>query len=370
MNNRIPIAILVALVLLAIIYRIVNPPEPPTPGPRGKMPGWRSMSKVGDMGPWKTNPSGTMWAGAWSVKGTSDDMRSAIWVIDLEKSAAERYEIKGKAQIESLSWANDNTVRALAADGGNRLITIDTADAKLTEGKPIETAIGQAPVWSADAKAFVATKDNIATVLSDSGKAIGKEVALPVEKDANYGSIGAISADGSLFVVSTEEDRVGGKQSFYLGNTTDGSSKRIFGSDELPGQVEGIWVSPAGVLVICSERDKFDRVVFDIASSKLNQIKGKQNLDLANWPNAPKDMMFVSYNAGYKFALADGKVHKLFDFKDLTRSDESWRREVQGGRLYPRKDGSYTSVSFAADAIDIRTIEKDGSRGTELLPRQ
>ncbi|MCE5313743.1 MAG: hypothetical protein ABFD49_04120 [Armatimonadota bacterium] len=367
MNNRIPIIILALLVVIAVIYRIANPPEPPTPGPRGRMPSWTSMSKVGDMATWQVNPSGTMWAGAWNVKGKDGKSQSAVWVIDFEKKTAKNYDISGNREVVSMSWADDNTLSALAVNGKSQLINVDTTKDKV--GKPVEVDFSQAPVWPAGSKNFVAADGNVATVRSGSSEVIGKEVTLPVAKDAKYGSMGAISTDGGLFVISTEEDKVGGKQSYYLGNTTDGTSKRIFGSDELPGKVEGIWVSPTSVLVVCSERDKFDRAIFDIASGKLQELKADQKIKFADWPDAPKDVMFVSYNAGYKLTLADGKISTLFDFKDLTRSDDTWRREVQGGRLYPRKDGSYTCVSFAAGAIDIRTIEKDGAKGKELLPR-
>jgi hypothetical protein len=325
------------------------------------------MSKVGDMGPWQVSPSGTMWAGAWNAKDNDGKSRSAIHIIDLAGSKAASYDVKGEAKIENLTWVDDNTVSAFVADGKNRIIRVNSAGQNT--GKT-ETPFSEAPALPEASKYLVSVNTNVATVRSDNTNAVGKEVTLPVAKNVNYGSIGAISADGGLFVISTLEDSTGGKQSFYLGNTSDGSSKRIFGSDDLPGRVEGIWVSPSGVLVVCSERDKFDRVIFDIASGKLQKMKAGDKLDIANWPDAPKDMMFVSYSAGYKLPLVDGKVRKLFGFENLTRYDESWRREVQGGRLYPRKDGSYTSVSFAAGAIDIRTIGKDGSQGKEILPRQ
>ncbi|MCE5324090.1 hypothetical protein LLG46_12360 [bacterium] len=365
MNNRIPIIILGVLVLVAIVYRIANPPQPPTPGPKGYIPTWISMSKVGDMGPWQVNPSGQMWAGAWSETGKEGKTRSAIWVIDLEKLDAKNYSLNGK--VEGLGWSNDKTVNVMISQDGSKLISINTDGDELGAGKTINT-YAQAPVWPVKSDMFIAAKGGTISVCSTAGKTVGKEVTLPVSKDTIYGT-GAISADGSVFVISTKKDMTSSSQFFYLGNTTDGSAKHIFDSEELPGRVEGIWVSSKSILIICSERDKFDRVVYDIADGKLQTLKSGQKLDIVSWPDAPKDMMFVSYAAGYDLALASGKTKKLFGFENLRRSDESWRSEVQGGRLYPRKDGSYTSVSFAAGAIDIRTIEKDGARGKEILPR-
>ncbi|MEN6357838.1 MAG: hypothetical protein ABFD83_12235 [Armatimonadota bacterium] len=369
MNNRIPVIILAALVLMAIVYRIVNPPLPPTPGPKGNIPTWVSMSKVGEMGPWQVSPSGKMWAGAWNETGKDGKMRSAIRVINFEKPSASEYNVEDNARIESLSWGDNKTIYALATNSDSKIISIKISGDTLSVGKSVKTDITRAPVWPAKSDMFVATKSNVASACSADGKTIGKEVTLPVDKDTEYGTAGAISAGGSLFVISTTKDKTGSSQSFFLGDTADGTAKHIFDSKELPGRVEGIWVSPKSILIICSERDKFDRVVYDTASGKVQTLKVEQKQDMSVWPEAPKKMMFVSYSAGYGLELADGRTKKLFGFENLKRSDESWRSEVQGGRLYPRKDGSYTSVSFAAGAIDIRTIAKDGSKGDNILPR-
>lgn len=305
-NNRLPIAILVALVVIALIYRLFNPPQPPTPGPRGMLPTWISMSKVGEMGPWQVNESGKMWAGAWN-KQDKDKTRSAVWVIDLEEPKAEPYKLDGKS-VKNLTWTDDKTIKAVTDK--DEVITIDTTGGKIGKG----------------------TND--------------------LEKTAG--------------IVSVVDKKSGGKQSFYLAGD---ENKLLFNSDDLPGKIEGIWHSPEGALIVCSERDKFDRVIYDIASGKLKELKRGEMIDTAAYTGAPKSMMFVSYTAGYRFTLDNGKTKKLFSFENLRRSDDIWRREVQGGRLYLRKDGSYTSVSFAAGAIDIRTIKKDGTRGKEILPR-
>lgn len=369
MNNRIPVIILTVLVLIGIVYRIANPPQPPAPGPKGSIPTWVSMSKVGEMGPWQVSPSGEKWAGAWNETGKDGKVRAAIWIIDLKNISASKYSVDENTRVENLSWNDNKTIYALAINSQSKIISIKISGDTSSTGKSVKKDITQAPVWPAKSDMFVAAKDNIVSICSINGKAIGKNVALPVAKDTAYGTAGAINADGSLFVVSTTKEKTGSDQSFYLANTIDGTAKPIFVSGDLPGRVEGIWISPKSILIVCSERDKFDRVVYDITSGKSQTLKAGDDLDITSWPDAPKDMMFVSYAAGYDLALDNGKTKKLFDFNGLQRSDESWRSEVQGGRLYPRKDGSYTSVSFAAGAIDIRTIEKDGSKGKDILPR-
>lgn len=305
-NNRLPIVILAALVLIALIYRLFNPPQPPTPGPRGMLPTWISMSKVGDMGSWQVNESGKMWAGAWNVQD-KDKARSAVWVIDLEALKAEPYKLEGKS-VKSLNWASDKTIEVTTDN--DEAMAIDTTGGKISKS--------------------ASNKENAASI------------------------------------VSIVDKKSGGKQTFYLAGD---DNKLLFRSDDLPGKIEGIWYSPEGALIVCSERDKFDRVVYDIASGKLKELKKGEKIDPAAYADAPKDMLFVSYTAGYNFNLNNGKIKKLFSFENLRRSDDAWRREVQGGRLYPRKDGSYTSVSFAAGAIDIRTINKDGTKGKDILPR-
>ena len=87
MNSRLLYIVLGILVLLAVILRIASPPPPPPPGPIGMMPNWSSAAKLGDMGPWAVNPSGSIWAGAWNLKNKSGKLRSAVWVVDFEKAS-------------------------------------------------------------------------------------------------------------------------------------------------------------------------------------------------------------------------------------------------------------------------------------------
>ncbi|MCE5199360.1 MAG: hypothetical protein ABFD54_09545 [Armatimonadota bacterium] len=370
MKNRGPAYILAALVLVALIWHIVNPPQPPPPGPMGTPPHWSTMVKVGEMGPWQVNPSGTMWAGAWNEKAKDGKLRSAVWVVDFENSKSKHWLLDSRSPVVGLSWADDNSVRVVTPA---KLLNVEMTSIDANSdapGKPklLKDAVTQIAAWPQASKDMITAMGPQVSLTSDTGKTIGKDVSLKVAKNVRYGGNSAISPDGSQFVVSVIEDKVGSEMTYYLADTKTGASKRIFSSKDLPGRVSGLWVSPAGVLVVCSERDKFDRLICG-PDGKLTPIKAKDKLDTSAWSDAPKNMKFVSYNAGYDFRLSDGRTRKLFDLKKLGRNDDQWRREVQDGRLYPRKDGDYTSVSFAAGAIDIRIIAKDGSKSTKLMPR-
>ncbi len=359
---------------MAIIWRVINPPAPIAPGPAGHAPHWTSASKLGDMGPWAMNPSGSMWAGAWNQTTTGGKLRSAVWVIDLESGEATNTLMKEGSQTSGISWADDNTVRALVArnSGEPEVVSIDAATGK-------QKQIVRSAELTATALAWPNGSDKIAEPIGSaagrvvllSGGTASKEVKLGVGDNAKFDRIGTISGDGSLFVFSVAEKGVTGNDTYYLADTRAGTSKRIFASADLPGRLDGLWVSPAGVLVVCSERDKFHEMIYNLTSGKMEEAGKAGSVDVAkSWPDAPKNMMFISYSGGYDFDLATAKTRQIMDLTKLEKSDDSWRSQVRDGRLYQRKDGSYTSVSVSAGEIDIRVIDKDGSKKQDILPRR
>ena len=89
MDKRIPIAVLVILFVVGLIWRILNPAPPAAPGPSGDPSSWRSSLKVGDLSAQAVNPAGTIWAGGWFKK--SDDAapleyRSALRILPFEET--------------------------------------------------------------------------------------------------------------------------------------------------------------------------------------------------------------------------------------------------------------------------------------------
>jgi hypothetical protein len=161
------------------------------------------------------------------------------------------------------------------------------------------------------------------------------------------------------------------KQSYSFKLSEKAEPKLAFTTSQLPGLVEGTWASPAGVLALCRHMDNFTEMVYDAKTGKLNQV-GKNGYTTnikTNWPAAPKQMLFITYRGGFKVDLATCKATKVFDYSDLTLQDDHWRDEVQDGRLYARKDGTYVSVSNSAGTVDIRILGKDGRLLRNLLPR-
>ena len=120
MKNRIPIIALGALFLIAVIWRLANPPKPKPPGPTGSFPGWRSSAALGELGAYAVNPGGTRWAGAWNETDTrTNRLRSMMWIIDFGARTAVGHEFSAGTLVSSVTWADDNTVRALTVDSEN-----------------------------------------------------------------------------------------------------------------------------------------------------------------------------------------------------------------------------------------------------------
>ena len=387
MNNRIPILVLVVLVLVALVWRVANPPAPRPPGPLGALPTWDSRTKIGDMAASAVSPSGTRWSGAWNQKTRSGELRSAILVVDLEKARTFRQVMKAGSFVPSLSWADDDTVRALVVDSDSpdttrtskvayvRRVSSETPQC---DTAPLRQAVARMLAWPAGSDKFVGQlagqKPARFAVLKESGESVGKPAQVDLPAGTSVSRLGAISPDGELFVFSVAEDRVGGNVSYYLAYPKTGQVKKAFSSTELPGRVEGIWVSRTGVLMVCAERQKLQTVVYRLDTqvsvlTPVSDVKGVP-IDIAkSWPDAPKTMMFATYSGGYEITLANGKVKRLFDLTKRDRYADSWRRQIQDGRLYPRKDGDYTAISIVADEVDIRVIRKSGDKGPEILPR-
>lgn len=312
-SSRIPLMVLGAIVAMAIIGRILTPDEGPLPGPIGKIPSWKSAVSVGKMGQWAVNPSGTLWAGSWSTEDKNDELYSAVWIVDFEAKTAKNYRLWPGASVTGLDWKDQNTVA----------VTIDGVD-------PGVSYID-------------------ATAMEDIAKPTASLASEPATQ------------------VLVREDR--GAYGFLATGT--GNAVPAFVSKDIPGSIEGTWASPEGILVLSRTADNFTRYVWEAKTGELKQIdKDGYNVDVkSKWPDAPQTMMFVTYRGGFSVDLPAGKTKQIFDYKDLPKGDEHWRVQIEDGRLYPRKDGGYTSVSLSAGTIDIRILDKDGRVERDLLAR-
>lgn len=379
MNNRLPIYILAALVLVALIWRIANPPPAPLPGPRGRIPTWNSMFKIGDMRASGVNPAGTIWAGAWTEK-TKDALTTALVIIDLEKKTSQHVQISKKYAAQSLFWRDDKSFRVLltndvdaqsATKAQLATCTVGNAKTRCEKSELIKPVVSILD-WPVGSDVFIARPQGEPKVvlMDQKGNDRGEEASLDAPKSAGFFPVAAVSPDGGSYVVGVEKSDVGGMETFYLVDNKAGTAKELFASSEVPGIIQGMWLSPSGLLIVASEQNKFHEVVYDPATKKMTEIKGKGAVDVAkSWPDAPATMMFTTFDGGYQLNLADGKAKRLFEF-EADRTTSMWRKEVQGGRLYPRKDGDYTSISYAAGAVDIRVIGKDGASEQPILRRR
>lgn len=379
MNSRIPIYILAVLVVAAIIIRIANPPAPPLPGPLGNPPNWDSGLKVGTMAASAVNPSGTMWAGAWNQKAKDGGLHSALVLIDLEKKTAQRQDLGKGVFTNGLGWADDDTVRVMLTDSEEPTLASNSRIAYLRKASssspkfesgerlpaPVERVLSW-PVGSDTLLAQMATPDSgLEIAVLSKGAVVGKAVSMVPPKGSEAYRVAALAPDGSSFVFSTAT-KTGGDLAYWYVDAKTGANPRMLASTDLPGRVEGIWTSPAGVLMVVSQRDKFQVLRYDPKSGKVAPAAGDIK---AQWPDAPEYMMFATYNGGYRLDLATGNTKRLFDLTRQGKDSDEWRRRIQDGRLYPRKDGNYTSVSTLANEVDIRIIEKDGDKGGNILPR-
>lgn len=386
MNNRFPLYILGLLVIVALIWRIANPPPPVLPGPLGSLPTWSSSVTKGEMGPSAVNPGGTKWAGAWNDKDKKGSLSSALVVIDFEGKSSQRVDLGEGFFAAGLFWRDDNAFYVFLTDSSNptystatKLVSVRVtaktarvAPAELEGERSKMTNILAWPTYSDSLVARLPGEKVVTAVLDSKGEIVGSAAALDVPADAKFFPMVALSPDDSRYVLAVEKSAVGGLETFYLADTTTGSAKEVFTSKDVPGVPQGMWLSPKGLLIAAAELGKFTVVRYDPESGELVDVaKQKGGVDLAkDWPKAPKQMRFATFDGGYELNMATGKTKKIVTFDASDRDTVSWRGQIQDGQLYPRKDGDYTSVSYAAGSVDIRVIRSDGKREDPILKRR
>ena len=376
-DNKLPLYILFALVGVALVWRIANPPAARLPGPVGQFPGWKSVATLGVMSSQAVNPSGTMWAGAWNETLATGQTRSAVRIIDFNDYSTKACAMPDGVKVDCLSWADDNTVRAfcIGSKMEGQVVYVDVAAGKKHSEVGLNRRITRVIAWPA-------TSDNPAVVLdetdkqmqlavvSTSGKQIvGTVISFDMPKDSGPAPGAGVAADGASFVFSISDPAAKDGRSCYLADTRTGTTKKMFDLGDVPGRIEGIWPSAAGVLMVCNVKDKLEDVVFDPATGKLSEQRGGV-VDLGKWPGAPKSIALTSYDGGFEFDLATGKTKMVFDLtKKTSQPDKLWRDMIRESRFYRLKSGGFVTVSETSGAIDIRELRADGAWYRNLLPR-
>ncbi|GAF77530.1 unnamed protein product, partial [marine sediment metagenome] len=268
---------------------------------------------------------------------------------------------------------------------------IDADSAEIDRTVRLKNPVKRILVWPAGSEKFVAElahegAETRLAVLSESGEIIGKVVEPDLPEGAKFYTNAALSADGDVFVFSISDKAARGGRAYYVADARDGNSKHVFDLKDIPGRLEGMWVVGraryitevwvsggdvvATVLMVCSEKEKFRVAEYAFSKRKIEVLKKEIGTTVVKryWPDAPEQMLFVTYNGGYMFDLASGKTKKLFNYKKLRPKDEIWRQEIRNGRLYPIEAG-YISVSVNANIVDIRQLNKKGIVERSLLPR-
>lgn len=368
-QSKLPIYVLIAVIALAIVYAIANPPAPQLAGPLGKFPLWKSSATRGDMTAQAVSPEGTMWAGAWTDK-TKDKEDTAVTIIDLNGFTAKTVDLGKNGSVSTLSWADEKTLRAVCVghDGKAELVSVDAENGKKSHSAPIETqGIVGWPAGSGNMLSLQGEAGKLA-VLSEAGKVVGSEVSAELPKDATMDTAMGVAADGSSFVFSVTDPAANDGKSFFVGDTKTGTAKKAFDLGDLPGRIEGIYPSATGLLMVCKVKDKMQNAVWNPATGKIEAQSGE--IDLAKYPGAPKSIAFTTYNGGFEFDLATGKTKTLFDTsKNTSAKDQYWREMLRDSRLYKLTSGNYVAVSETGNTVDIREVKSDGSELRALLSR-
>jgi len=382
-NNRLPLYAIFVLVAAAVVYRITNPPAPAIPGPLGQMPAWKSTVAIGKMVSQAVNPSGTRWAGVWVESDEASKARSAVWIIDFDRFTAKSCLAPEDVKAEFLTWADDDTIRLVCTSvtgksEGPGVVSIDARSAKVGSLRYFVPEIARILYWPGGSDVFVGElagpgdKIKLAAFsgLGDKASKVGKPIDFAMPKNGEFYVQAGVASDGGRFVFSVSDPSANDGRSYYLADTSTGTVRKMFDLAEVPGLVEGIWPSTAGVLMVCKVDGKLVDVLYEPSTGKLIERKGGIS-DLARWPGAPKSIGYTTVNGGFIFDLATGKNKTLFRLKKAgSYAEQRLRDAISMCRLYKLKSGNLVTVSETSGAIDIRELKPDGSLFRNVLPRQ
>ena len=383
-GSKLPLYALYAVIALALIYAVANPPAPQIPGPVGKFPAWKSTTVVGKMTAQAVNPAGTMWAGAWS-DSSKDKAQSAVHIVDLNGFGVKSYALPEGSPVELINWSG-GTVRACcgAGDKGLEVSVLDAATGKPKSSDSIG-GVKRVLAWpdgsdvllaESEASPRASASNMVLMVVSakSGGEAIGKGVEFDLPKDASLAKEAGVVPDGSSFVFSVSDPAANDGKSFYWADTNTGIAKKAFDLADVPGKIEGMWLSKDGILMLCRVRgnskkgDSMKAVLYSEATGK--PVLQKQGADLKRFPGAPKTIAFMTYDGGYEFDLSTGKTRTLFDMRKKTSSeDKGWRDFLRDSRLYKLESGNFVAISETGGLIDIREIKPDGKIGRAMISR-
>jgi len=339
------------------------------------------MSAIGEMGPSGISPDALHWAGAWNARDKDNKPYAAVWIIPTSpggKPVTKRME--PGYTVSALFWADSQTLRALltrtSSQGrllDSRLISFGISNPDESTALKLADGISSILAWPAGSDAMLTRTNSpgvVLAILTSKAETVGKPVVVNIDSDSDLGSLSAISPDGRLFLFSVVQTALGGSLAFYLGNTADGTSKLLFTTDDLPGRVEHLSVSPVGVLLVTAVRSDFETFLYPWDTSRLQKPSERTDIDMAAaWPDAPKSLDLLTYEGAFNYAPLTGKTKPIFGFGATDRLTESWRREAQDGRLYLAGE-YYVSISLTAGAADVRRVTRDGKDQTPILPRR
>lgn len=380
MKNRPLIYGFIALLLIATIWRISNPPQLPTPGPVSSPPHWSSTSTIGDFVCMQVSPDSSQVAGIWVSELPNVPVKSGLRIMRTNINTQIAIPLMDGFKANGLSWKGAKViVSGSMPDNKSRYVEVDPSTQRYKTLSQFDTIIDNVISWPADSKFLLSettTNQSITTtVLDDKGSPVGKSVVIPNCTSLKWNQTNTLSTDGDCAVISVLPiaDSSGFPNYYYCDYKT-GSASLI--SNKLPGRVQELLVARAGVIIICVLRGKCTTLLYNPTDLKLIELK---SIPLSwsphtLWPSSKGCFTFFANEATLRLDLSNLSVTRLMEFKNVDSPNAAWQTLVANAPCVLMPSGDLLSISIDAGEPDIRRFSKNSSKNnylmTPILPRQ
>ena len=379
MKNRPFIYVILAFTLIAIIWRISNPPQLPIPGPIGSPSNWNSASSIGVFVSTQINPDASKVAALWVDTKLSDTPRSGLRVINTKDNTQTSILLPENFKSNGLSWNNDIlTVAGSTQSGKWQFIEVSPSSKSISVLSNTNTDIGNIISWPPGSRYLLSEKSTLQnttlTVYNQQGSAYGQSVDIPNCSVTNWSQVNTLAQRGDCAVVSVlPNSDTSGFPNVYFCDFQIGKAKLI--SNRLPGRIHEVLVSRQGVLIVCVLRGQCTSVLYNPSDSKLSLLKSVPVKWAPNtlWPNTNSPISLFVNDSLIQLDLSTLSVTKIFTYKDIDATSATWQTQVAGARCFPRGNADYISINTDTGEPDIRRFAKSESENkyimTPILPR-
>lgn len=350
--NKITMVVLGIVIVAAFAWRIMNPPKPPIPGPIGNPSRWSSSSTVGKFVDMDVSAEGKI-ATVWHDEKHGSGVR--LFTADLKQVSSVEL---ADSVVRSVTFVDDEVRVALST--GNKL-RICRVNEGVEEASSYPIDVDHVLAWSKEGNNLlytIAAKPNVVSLL-DTTSSVTFDVELPKDVAVDLSDVDQVSENAQAIISTRNTNDVSGLPHYYFINFKSNKAKLVDAA--MPGRVQYVYLSNDKAIFVCNIRDKMQTLLYDNNIGKVSSPAGPIDSTLA-------DTYYFTTDAAVSYSPSTAIFTKVFDYKQVTSSDDYWKAVVPGNRGYLLPAGDMLSVNTDGQEPDIRVFVKSSDNKYQVRP--